>query len=630
MNYTFAAISISGFFIAGIAAIAVLSRNYKSLLNWLFFLYAAMVAFFNLTDFLIKITPSAQRAVFFSNLSNTFWLLFLFFFLHFAVVMAVGNRNRLAILTLTGFALTTVFMVSLIWSGEFFYFDPQLTRFGYSPFPGPGYYYAAAYSFFMVLLSAYFFWVARRRSSDQRLRHQSRVLLAGIFVGMFVGVTGDVLMPVFGVFEVTLVPLAAIIFVLFFLYAMVRYGLLAISPGAIAGSVILTMPNILLVIGLDHKISLTNRETREALGFTEKELSGKEMHELIEGEYSKTLCEVLTTEMSQQGFVRGRRLRLKKKDGTSLPVSLDASRAKDAFGNDLGCILIFRDVSNEEALLAQQKEAIEELTKTKERMLSILEDTTEARDRADNATKELAKTYEDLKAVDRMKTEFLSVVSHELRTPITPIKGYASMLISETLGKLSDEQKSAVTVIQKEGDHLLNLIDSILDVSRLSYGRPLELEKQPVLIRTLAEELNDVLQPEAKMRDIDISVGLPPDFPTIMGDPVKLRRLLANLLGNSLKFTPKGGHIKIAGSADQDMVEVSVIDDGIGLAKESLEKIFERFYQVDSSYTRAAGGIGLGLAIAKEIVETHGGRILAESGGLGKGTKISFTLPIGG
>ncbi|MBN2058312.1 MAG: PAS domain S-box protein [Candidatus Saganbacteria bacterium] len=630
MNYTFAIISLFGFLLSGVAAMLVLVRNYRNLLNWLFFLYASMVALFNLCDFLSKITPYIARSRFYNDLSVIFWLWFLFFVLHFSVVLANKYSKKMWTTLIAVFFTTTIIFNWITLRTTWIYLTPVLTEWGYSAEPGLYFGVFAAYSVLLVLLTAWNFWLTRQNVDDIRLVHQANVLLVGVLVGMCIGLIGDVILPLLGLWNVTLVPIATIVYIAFFGLAMFRYGLLSISPSTVANSVLNTMPNLLVVTDLDHNISMVNEFCLKVLGYQEKEIIGLPMKSLIAGENSSLLCGLISQELSRKGFVKERRLQLKTRAGLDIPVSMDASRALDRFGNQLGCVLIFRDVSDIEKLLAQQKEAIDELTRTKERMLSILEDTTETRDRADEATKKLARAYEDLKAVDKMKTEFLSVVSHELRTPITPIKGYTSMLLSDSIGKLSEEQKRAVQVIQKEGDHLLGLIDSVLDVSRMSYGRPLKLAKEPVLIRTLAQELKEVMAPEAGMRNISIEVELPPDFPTIIADPTKIRRLLTNLLGNSLKFTPKGGHVTITGASGQDEVEIRVVDDGIGLARDNLEKVFDKFYQVDSSYTRAVGGVGLGLAICKEIVETHGGKIRAISDGLGKGAAIAFTLPIGG
>jgi signal transduction histidine kinase len=283
-----------------------------------------------------------------------------------------------------------------------------------------------------------------------------------------------------------------------------------------------------------------------------------------------------------------------------------------------------------EASRGQLESRVKEIDDSRRATLHLLQDVERSREDAQQKAVEIAKLYEDLKAVDRMKTEFLSMISHELRTPMTPIKGYAEMLLSGQVGELSETQKRTIGVIKKEGEHLLNLIDSILDVSRLERGVSMELKKEPISMKVLLDDLRQVMESDLGSRGIKLEIDLPPGFPTLLGDSNKLHRLLTNLLGNAMKFTPRGGWVKVVGTREDDTARIQVDDNGIGIAKENLDKIFDRFYQVDSSYTRAAGGVGLGLAIAKEIVNVHGGRIWAESEGLGKGTRIIFTLPIGG
>lgn len=283
-----------------------------------------------------------------------------------------------------------------------------------------------------------------------------------------------------------------------------------------------------------------------------------------------------------------------------------------------------------EVAKGQLESKLKEIEDSRRATLHLLQDVEQSREDAQKKAVEIAKIYDDLKVVDRMKTEFLSMISHELRTPMTPIKGYAEMLLSGQVGEISETQKRAVNVIKKEGEHLLSLIDSILDVSRLERGVSLELKKEPISMKVLLDDLRQVMESDLENRGISLEIDLPPGFPTLIGDSNKLHRLLTNLLGNAVKFTPRGGWVKVVGTREDDTARIQVDDNGIGIAKENLDKIFDRFYQVDSSYTRAVGGVGLGLAIAREIVEAHGGRIWAESDGLGKGTRIIFSLPVGG
>lgn len=242
--------------------------------------------------------------------------------------------------------------------------------------------------------------------------------------------------------------------------------------------------------------------------------------------------------------------------------------------------------------------------------------------------KDLKEDMAKLQIVDRMKTEFLSMVSHELRTPLTPIKGYLFMLLSGKMGEMSEHQKATLETINKQSEHLHSLIDSLLDLSRLELGKPILINKAPVLIESVIREVVDTFKYQAKENKIELFMELQENLPTVMGDIIKLNRIVVNLIGNAIKFTPEGGEIRIRVSAADASIRVEVIDNGLGIASDKLEKIFEKFYQVDSSSTRAAGGMGMGLPIARELVELHGGRLWAESEGIGKGSRFIFTLPV--
>jgi PAS domain S-box-containing protein len=240
------------------------------------------------------------------------------------------------------------------------------------------------------------------------------------------------------------------------------------------------------------------------------------------------------------------------------------------------------------------------------------------------ATWELEKSRER----EQLKTEFMSVVSHELRTPITPIQGYTEMLLSGAMGALTPQQREAIDTIKKQSKRLLDLIDSVLDISRVEYGRPVEIKKEPVSLNAIIQEVVDGLQANFQEREINPEHALSPEIETIIADESKVARVISNLLGNALKFTPKKGHIGLRTAKKGADAIIEVSDSGVGLDPDNRQKIFEKFYQVDSSYTRSAGGTGMGLTLVKEIIEAHGGRVWAESDGLGRGARFIFTLPL--
>lgn len=243
-------------------------------------------------------------------------------------------------------------------------------------------------------------------------------------------------------------------------------------------------------------------------------------------------------------------------------------------------------------------------------------------------TKELEAALDKLKVVDRMKTEFLSVVSHELKTPLTPIHEYTSLLLEGVLGHVSEEQKKALETVKRQSTHLSNLMDTVLDISRLEVGKPFPIKKELISFSDILNEIKEAVGADIKKSNLSFEAEIAQNLPTIYADGNAIRRLFLNLIGNAVKFTPHSGKITIKIVPEDHSILCSVSDTGIGLSKEHLEKIFEKFYQVDSSYTREAGGLGMGLAIARGIVEAHGGKIWAESKGLGWGSTFYFRLPL--
>lgn len=243
-------------------------------------------------------------------------------------------------------------------------------------------------------------------------------------------------------------------------------------------------------------------------------------------------------------------------------------------------------------------------------------------------TQELSDALEKLRFIDKMKTEFLSVTSHELKTPLIPIHEFTALLSDQILGPLNDAQKRALSTIKRQSEHLDNLINNVLDITRLETGKPFPVKKKLISLEDIINEVEEAIIPKIKLAELMFEKYIPRNLPTIYADPSSTRRLFDNLLDNAIKFTPKGGKIALSISLPPGFVRVSVSDTGIGISKENLKRIFEKFFQADSSYSREAGGLGMGLAIAKGIVEAHGGKIWVESKGLGWGTTIYFQIPV--
>lgn len=226
--------------------------------------------------------------------------------------------------------------------------------------------------------------------------------------------------------------------------------------------------------------------------------------------------------------------------------------------------------------------------------------------------------------VERMKDEFTTVVSHELRTPLTSLKGALDLLGHGVGGQLQPEAQRLVEIGRRNANRLARLVDDILDVEKLARGG-FPMTRRPLDIEELMHGAVATVQGMAAAKDIRLEVT--PVEGIVWGDEHRLLQVLTNLLGNAMRFSPEGSRVRLHGERDASAVRIGVTDEGVGIPPESLERVFDRFWQVDASSRRASGGTGLGLAIAKNIVEAHGGFIRVESA-VGEGSTFMVCLPL--
>lgn len=225
---------------------------------------------------------------------------------------------------------------------------------------------------------------------------------------------------------------------------------------------------------------------------------------------------------------------------------------------------------------------------------------------------ELEKANEELKSLDRMKNDFLSNISHELKTPLISIKGFSELMKDGNLGSLNEQQNKAMDTVIRNSERLGQLIDSILYMSMKQAGK-IEYVFNPVNAAEIIDHTVSDMFPHIDKKGVTIEQDVADNLPTINGDGDKLKQVLFNLIDNAIKFTPQGGRIIVAAHEEDDELHISVSDTGIGIAKNIIPNLFQRFYQADATTTRKYGGTGVGLYISKLILDAHDGRIWAES-----------------
>jgi signal transduction histidine kinase/GGDEF domain-containing protein len=247
---------------------------------------------------------------------------------------------------------------------------------------------------------------------------------------------------------------------------------------------------------------------------------------------------------------------------------------------------------------------------------------------------QLEKANQELKKIDAIKSEFVSVASHELRTPLAAIKNAVQLMLSGRTGEINEHQTKFLSMAERNITRLTNILNDLLNLSRIESGK-IELKYENMELKGIIELTASSLRPQADGKSVQISVEISEPLPHVYGDSEKVEQILTNLIGNAIKFTPNGGNILITAKpvfhdskeGYGDRVAISVKDNGIGIPLEHLEAIFEKFHQVEGSLQRSVSGTGLGLAITRGLVEAHQGKIWVESV-LGKGSTFTFTLPI--
>ena len=277
--------------------------------------------------------------------------------------------------------------------------------------------------------------------------------------------------------------------------------------------------------------------------------------------------------------------------------------------------------------------AIEELARQNRDLVQILAELEENRERLERANRQLEESNRELneanaklRELSELKEEFLALTTHDLRSPLTVISGVINFFTSGRLGDLTAEQKNMVSMMERNTQNLIELVNDLLDASKLESGT-MRLDHASIELGGLIAELREQMQPMAREKEITLEEALPPDLPPLNADRAKLRRVLVNLLSNALKFTPRGGRVEVGAARSGAVVRVTVADTGVGIPPEDLARLFDKYEQARSRATRSEKGTGLGLYITRQLVELHGGEISVQSE-VGKGSTFSFTIPI--
>ena len=368
-------------------------------------------------------------------------------------------------------------------------------------------------------------------------------------------------------------------------------------------------PDAILEVDTQGRLTFVNAAAERLFGYDRDELIGKLIEELLaEGlrevharHRAKYYAHPVTRPMGT-----GLELSAQRKDGSIVPVEISLSPVH--VNNGLRVAAIVRDVSD-------RKSAEEKLRALDARLTVELSET----------NRQLELRNREVERANRLKSEFLASISHELRTPLHTIIGFSELLAEEVEGPLNDRQRRFLGHIHKDAQHLMELINDILDLSKIEAGR-IELHPEAVEVSAALENALAGIRPISEAKAIEIANRVDPGIFAYV-DAVRFREIFSNLLSNAVKFTPEGGKIRIDLRTSGSFARICVSDTGIGIAPEEHTRIFEKFYQAGSTTRGVREGTGLGLAITKNLVDLHGGTISVESD-LGQGSRFQFTVPL--
>ena len=366
------------------------------------------------------------------------------------------------------------------------------------------------------------------------------------------------------------------------------------------------------IVGKDLNSIVTswNKGAERIFGYSANEMIGTSIVRLIPPELQNEEAAILARMRRGERYDHFETVRFTK-DGRRLPVSLTISPIKDAKGNVIGASKIARDITDRklaEQALGEAQKAAEVANKERER---LLESERAARSEAERAS--------------RMKDEFLATLSHELRTPLNAVLGWANALRAGH--PRAEELTEGLETIERNARVQAQLIDDLLDMSRIISGK-VRLDVQRLDLPAIVAASIDTVLPSAAAKGIRLQIAIDPVDAPVSGDPNRLQQVFWNLLNNAVKFTAKEGRVQVLLELADSQVEVSIIDTGEGISPEFLPYIFDRFKQADPSITRRHRGLGMGLAIVKQLVELHGGSVRAKSAGIGKGATFTVSLPL--
>jgi len=362
-------------------------------------------------------------------------------------------------------------------------------------------------------------------------------------------------------------------------------------------AIIATSDDAIVSKNLDGIVQSWNAAAERIFGYKPEEIVGKSIIMILPPERLDEETQILARLRRGERVDHFETIRVRK-DGTRIDVSVTISPIKDSTGRVVGASKIARDITS-----------LKRYDREREQLLAREQ---EARKEAERA--------------NRMKDEFMATLSHELRTPLNAILGWAQLLRGAS-NMPAHDLAEGLEVIERNARVQTQLVEELLDMSRIVSGK-LRLDIHRLDLVSIVSDAMESVRPAANGKQIDLQTKIDPNLGPVNGDARRMQQIIWNLLSNAIKFTPGGGRVQLILRREQSQVQIIVSDNGIGINEEFMPHLFARFTQADGSSGRKHGGLGLGLAIVRHLVELHGGTVTAHSAGQGKGATVTVSLPL--
>ncbi|MCK4238745.1 MAG: PAS domain S-box protein, partial [Candidatus Lokiarchaeota archaeon] len=553
------------------------------------------------SEFSMRHAESYATAYFWLKLTLLFPLALSFLF-HFCLIFSKISKNKSKKILFPLIYIPTGILICLDFATPLILVGPQKKNWGWTYLYQENSFLLNLYLLWVILLPVLSIILCVRCyyiTTDHRKKLQAKYFSIGLFFSLIIYLIFDFVLAV--IFESDIPEFGTTSFTLTSIligYAIWKYKLFKLDPISVVVNVARNLSDAVILTTITDKIKAVNQITLKLFEYQEHELINNPVNILFSEENNKIFSnkEQLLEKSEIENVKPAIETFLKTKMGKKIPVSLSISFIRDKEGESHGIVYLMRDITERKILENKLKKALEE------QKLHI-----------DNIIK-----------ASQFKTNFLSSMSHDLRTPLNAIIGFSDLLLDESYGNLNEDQIDFLSDIKSSSDHLLELIDHILDISKIESGE-LKLNLQNFELNALIDEIKSVVKPLYSKKSLYFQVEGLNEPKSIYADLVRLKEIFYNLLSNAIKYTIKGG-ITLQIMEDNNRWKFNVIDTGIGIAKENYELIFKEYKRVESLYVSSTLGTGLGLTLAKKLVNLHGGEMYFTSK-LGEGSTFTFTIP---